>query len=120
MSQAGPPGAISLGARLRQLAAERPDAPAVTDEARTVTWKELDLRTNSIARGLEAAGVKTGDLVTVGLPNSADFIEACYGLWKVGATPQPISWRLPAAEADAVMGLAQTPILIAGASLAGD
>jgi len=114
------PPPISLGARLRQLAAERPDRPAVTDESRTVTWKALDLRTNAIARGLQAAGVKQGDLVTVGLPNGADFIEACHGLWKVGATPQPISWRLPAAEADAVMDLAQTPILIAGSSLAGD
>jgi bile acid-coenzyme A ligase len=105
---------ISIGARLTQLAAERPDRPAVSDEARTVTWRELDRRTNRIARGLEAVGVKFGDLVTVGLPNSVDFVEACYGLWKVGATPQPISWRLPAAEAEAVMELAQTPILLAG------
>jgi bile acid-coenzyme A ligase len=105
---------ISIGARLTQLAAERPDRPAVSDERRTVTWRELDRRTNRIARGLEAAGVKLGDLVTIGLPNSVDFVEACYGLWKVGATPQPISWRLPAAEAAAVMDLAQTPILLAG------
>ena len=109
--------AISLGARLAELAAERPDRPAVTDQDRTVTWAELDRRTNRIARGLTAAGVKQGDLVTVGLANSVDFIEVCYGLWKVGATPQPISWRLPAGEARAVMELAATPILIAGASI---
>ena len=51
---------ISIGARLTQLAAERPDLPAVSDDHRTVTWRELDLRTNRIARGLEAAGVKLG------------------------------------------------------------
>jgi bile acid-coenzyme A ligase len=110
---------ISLGARLTQLAAERPNRPAVTDRERTVTWRELDLRTNRIARGLAAAGVGHGDLVTVGLANGVDFIEACYGLWKVGATPQPISHRLPAAEAEAVMELAGTPILIAGPALEG-
>lgn len=110
---------ISIGARVRQLAAERPDRPAVSDIDRTVTWRELDLRTNRIAHGLEKAGVKLGDLVTVGLPNSVDFIEACYGLWKAGATPQPISHRLPAAEAAAVMELAATPILIAPESLEG-
>jgi bile acid-coenzyme A ligase len=109
---------ISLGARVKELAAERGERPAVTDAQRTVTWSELHRRTNRIARGLEAAGVKFGDLVTVGLPNSVDFVEACYGLWKAGATPQPISWRLPAAEAEAVMGLAETPILIAGESIA--
>ncbi len=104
---------ISLGARLSQLAAQRPHRPDVSDQVRTVTWEELDRRTNRLARGLETAGVRAGDLVTVGLPNSVDFIEACFGLWKAGATPQPISFRLPAHEAEAVMDLAQTPILIA-------
>ena len=111
---------ISLGARLGQLAAQRGNLPAVTDQDRTVTWAQLDRRTNQIARGLQAAGVKVGDLVTIGLANSVDFIEACYGLWKVGATPQPISHRLPAAEAQAVMDLAGTPILISGPSVESD
>jgi bile acid-coenzyme A ligase len=109
---------ISYGARLRQLAAERPDRPAVTDAKRSITWRELDRRTNRLARGLLAVGVKHGDLVTLGLPNTVDFIEACYGLWKIGATPQPISHRLPAAEAEAVMNLADTPLLLAGDSIA--
>ena len=108
---------ISLGARVRQLAALQPDRPAVTDKDRSVTWAQFDARTNALARGLLAAGVKYGDLVTIGLANSVDFIEACWGLWKMGATPQPISHRLPQAEADAVMDLAETPILIAGESL---
>ncbi|HEY1562687.1 MAG TPA: AMP-binding protein [Caulobacteraceae bacterium] len=108
------PQPMSLGARLTQLAGERGDRPAVSDQHRTVTWAELDRRTNRLARGLEAAGVRQGDLVTVGLTNSVDFVEACYALWKAGATPQPISYRLPAAEAEAVMALAKTPILIAG------
>jgi bile acid-coenzyme A ligase len=108
---------ISLGARLRQLARERPDRPAVTDVTRTVSWRELDERTDRIARALRTLGVGQGDLVTLGMPNTVDFIEACYGLWKIGATPQPISHRLPAAEAEAVMDLAATPLLIAGASV---
>ena len=114
------PEIISLGARLKELALTRGERPAVTDAARAVTWRELHLRTNRIARGLEAAGVKLGDLVTVGLTNSVDFVEACYALWKVGATPQPISHRLPVAEAKAVMALAETPILIAGPALESD
>ena len=108
------PEPISLGARLTRLANERGERHAVSDQHRTVTWAELDRRTNQLARGLEAAGVRQGDLVTVGLTNSVDFVEACYALWKAGATPQPISYRLPSAEAEAVMALAKTPILIAG------
>ena len=71
---------ISLGARLTELAGEHPDRPAVTDERRTVTWRELDRRTNRLARALATVGVKQGDLVTIGLPNGVDFVEACYGL----------------------------------------
>jgi bile acid-coenzyme A ligase len=108
---------ISFGARLAELAAERGDRPALTDETHTVTWAELDRRTNRIARALEKLGVRQGDLVTIGLPNSTEFLEAAYGIWKVGATPQPISWRLPAHEAEAVMDLAETKLLIATDSL---
>ncbi len=111
---------VSLGMRLVELAQERPDHPAVTDQHRTITWKELDLRSNRIARGLQKVGVKHGDLVTIGLPNSADFVEACFALWKIGATPQPISYRLPGHEAVAVMDLAETPILIATDTVEGN
>ena len=111
---------IPIGARVAWLARERGSRPAVTDADRTVTWRELDERSNRLARALEGVGVRQGDLVTVGLPNSVDFVEACYGLWKLGATPQPISHRLPLAEAEAVMELAKTPILIAHAALESD
>ena len=120
MSDQESSGPVSLGRRLPPLAQERPARPAVTDQHRTVTWNELDLRTNRLARGLMTAGVKHGDLVTIGLPNSVDFVEACFALWKVGATPQPISYRLPQHEAEAVMDLAETPILIAGDTVQGN
>lgn len=103
---------ISLGARLRDLAAAKPEAPAVTCGETTLTYAELHRRTNRIARGLMASGVKHGDLVTLGLPNSTGFIEACWAIWKVGATPQPISFRLPKAELEAIMDLAGTPVVI--------
>ena len=105
-------GMISLGARLRDLAPLKPDAPAVTCGETTLTYAELHRRTNRIARGLIAYGVKQGDLVTLGLPNSTGFIEACWAIWKVGATPQPISFRLPKAELEAIMDLAETPVVI--------
>jgi bile acid-coenzyme A ligase len=113
-------GPISIGARLSQLAAERPDRPAVSGDRRTVTWAQLDRTTNRIARALGKLGVKQGDLVTVGLPNGVEYLEAVYGLWKAGATPQPISYRLPAHEAEAVMALAETPLLIAKDTLASE
>jgi bile acid-coenzyme A ligase len=104
---------ISFGAKLKQHAERQPDAPAVTCEDQTITYGELHRRSNRIARGLQALGVKQGDLVTVGLPNSVGFVEACHAIWKLGATPQPVSFRLPKGELQAIIELAKAPLVIA-------
>jgi bile acid-coenzyme A ligase len=65
-----------------------------------------------MARGMAAKGVKHGDFVTIALPNSIAFIEACYAAWKLGAVPQPVSSRLPLAELNAIVELADTPIVV--------
>ena len=104
---------ISFGEKLKRTAAAQPDAPAVSCGERTLSYAQLHRRTNRLARGLLALGVKKGDLVTLGLQNSIGFVEACWALWKVGATPQPVSFRLPQAELEAIMELAKTPIVIA-------
>jgi bile acid-coenzyme A ligase len=103
---------ISIGARLARDAQNHPDDIAVVFEEKSLTWKQLHQRSNRIARGMEAKGVKLGDFVTIALPNSIDFIEACYGCWKVGAVPQPVSNRLPLAELQAIVELAAPPIVV--------
>lgn len=104
---------ISLGAKLKQLAEQKPNAPAVTCGATTLTYEAFHRLSNRVARGLAAKGVKFGDLVTLGLPNSTDFTVACWAIWKLGATPQPVSFRLPKGELEAIMELAKTPVVIA-------
>src|SRR5437868_6919964 len=84
------PEMISLGAKLSQHARFQPNAPAVSSGEQTLSYAELHRRTNRLARGLAKLGVKHGDLVTLGLPNSIGFVEACYAIWKLGATPQPV------------------------------
>jgi bile acid-coenzyme A ligase len=108
---------MSCGARLSQVAREKPDAPAITDATHTLTWREFDRRTNRIARGLAKAGVKFGDVVSIALPNTAAYLEVAFGLWKAGATPQMLSYRLPTHEADAVLELAGAPILVTDGSV---
>ncbi|WP_334163366.1 AMP-binding protein [Phenylobacterium sp.] len=104
---------ISFGAKLRQHARFQPNAPAVSCGSETLTYAELDRRSNRIARGLQTYGVKQGDLVTLGLPNIVGFVEAAHAIWKLGATPQPISFRLPKAELQAIVELANSPVVIA-------
>jgi bile acid-coenzyme A ligase len=104
---------ISLGAKLAQLAQTQGSKPAISCGAQTLTYAELHRRSNRLARGLAAKGVKYGDLVTIGLPNSVDFATAAYAVWKLGATPQPVSFRLPKAELAAIVELAKSPVVIA-------
>ncbi|MGY4334724.1 bile acid-coenzyme A ligase [Bradyrhizobium sp. LB7.2] len=104
---------IPLGEKLYRRAQATPDASAVSCGEITLTCGELEARANRIARALQKLGVKLGDLVTIGLPNSVDFVEACWGVWKLGATPQPVSFRLPIAELQAIVDLADPSVVIA-------
>lgn len=111
----------SIGEGLAALAAADPDRPAVIFEDRVVTRAELESRTNRLAREYEALGVRPDDLVTIGLPNGIEFVEATLATWKVGATPQPVSDRLPRRERQTIVELAD-PSLVVGIdrSEAGD
>lgn len=102
----------------RELAAAEPDAPAITHEGVTVTRRELQRRSNRLAREYQRLGVRTGTMVTVALPNGIEFFEACLAAWKLGATPQPVSHRSPRLELEQIVELAH-PALIAGAELPG-
>jgi fatty-acyl-CoA synthase len=66
-------------------AARHPDAPAVIDEAGAISFRELDRRTNAIARALAAAGVKAGDGVGLFARNHRGFVESQAALDKLGA-----------------------------------
>ena len=104
---------LPIGAVVRLLAERDPARPAITCEGRRVTREELERRTNRLARAYETLGVKQDDLVTIALPNSIEFYEAAIAAWKLGATPQPISARLPKRERDAIVELAD-PALVVG------
>jgi bile acid-coenzyme A ligase len=103
----------SLGEAFAQLAVAGPNRPAVTHEGRTVTRAELERRTNRLARAYQQLGVTPDSFVTVALPNGLEFIEATIATWKAGATPQPVSARLPAREREAIIDLAD-PSLVVG------
>lgn len=51
-------------------------------------------------------------MVTVAVPNSVDFFIAYVAAWRLGATPQPISSRLPQRELDAIIELANPSAVV--------
>ncbi|MFF8017854.1 AMP-binding protein [Streptomyces sp. NPDC007929] len=101
-----------IGRIIRELAERSPDRPAVTCGAETITRGELERRSNQLARAYAGLGVRHGDLVTIGLPNSVEFFLAVVATWKLGAIPQPVSWRLPALERQAIVDLADSALVV--------
>lgn len=105
------PGTPFVSALL-QFATARPDEVVITDADGDISRRELESRTNRLAREFQKLGVKPGDFVTIGLPNGIPFIEAMIAAWKLGATPQPVSFRLPARELTAIIGVAQSALVV--------
>ena len=102
-----------LGVLVGKLAQADPDRPAITCADDTISRGELEARTNRLARAYGTLGVTRDSFITIGLPNGIGFFEATIAAWKLGATPQPISSRLPAAERRAIIDLAN-PSLVVG------
>ena len=90
---------ISYGRRLTGLAEQDPDRPAITCGGQSITRSELESAANRLARDLAAGGAGRSDMVTIALPNSVDWFVAFAASWKIGAIPQPVSAKLPAARA---------------------
>lgn len=117
MSQAVPraEGPRGFGWLLSYQAARDADRPALTLDGQTWTRGQIDTRANRMARALEQLGVGQDDLIGIMLPNSLAHHVFAFAVWKLGATPLPLSAKLPDAEMQAIVELAQ-PKLVIGAS----
>ncbi|MDO0924516.1 non-ribosomal peptide synthase/polyketide synthase [Streptomyces sp. TG1A-8] len=83
------------GAFARQ-AARTPGAPAVRSGDQCLTYRELDERSNRLARLLIAAGAGPERFVALALPRTADLVVALLAVLKSGAAYLPVDPRYPA------------------------
>lgn len=86
------------------------DRLALVHGDRRWTFGDLDARSAAWARTLAAQGVVADDLVAFSLPNGPEFIALAFGIYRAGATPAPISGKLPAIEREAILAV-MTPRL---------
>ncbi|HZI91574.1 MAG TPA: AMP-binding protein [Thermoleophilaceae bacterium] len=61
-----------------------PNDTAVVDDLGTLSWREIDERTNALAHSLADAGIKEGDGVAIMCRNHRGFIEATVAIAKLG------------------------------------
>ncbi|MFJ1561894.1 amino acid adenylation domain-containing protein [Streptomyces mirabilis] len=76
-------------------ARQTPEAVAVTDEDRTLTYRELESRSNALASALVERGAGPESVVAVALPRSAELVVAILGVLKSGAAYLPVDPDFP-------------------------
>lgn len=91
-------GDLTVGDRVRSLAASRPEDAAVVTPARTATWRDYDALADALAGALLASGLARGDRVGVLLPDALAVHAALVAAQRAGLIAVGIGVRAGTAE----------------------
>ncbi|MEP6587344.1 MAG: FadD3 family acyl-CoA ligase [Polaromonas sp.] len=89
----------TLPALIRQAAANFPAQAAIVDGAVTISYADLLVRSQAVARSLITLGVQAGDRVAIWAPNLHEWILAACGIHAAGAVLVPLNTRMKGGEA---------------------
>lgn len=101
-------------------AAAQPEAIAVrmAGSGETLSYGELEARSNQVAHLLRAQGLTRGDTVVIWLDNSLDFLPLCWGAQRAGLVFVAMSTKLGADEAAYIVADSGAKAVFAGARFA--
>ena len=105
-------GTQGIADRIAHWARTTPDAPAVEEGDRCLSYAALDVRINRMARWLQAQGVTHGAVVALALPRSIDLLVAMFAAWRAGAGYLPIEPEWPQARRAMVLADARPALLL--------
>src|SRR5215213_6558614 len=90
----------SIPELLRQRASAAPDKLFLLSEAdkRQFTYREFEAAVRRTAAMLSERGVGKGDVVSLLLPNSVEYIVAYFACWQLGALAGPVNSLLKSQE----------------------
>ncbi|HWT89425.1 MAG TPA: amino acid adenylation domain-containing protein [Candidatus Angelobacter sp.] len=95
-----------------QQAARTPDAIALTMGAEKMTYRELNERSNQLARILRKEGVKPDSLVAVCFERSLEMMVSFLAVAKSGGAYLPIDSSYPQERLEMILGDAQPTVLV--------
>jgi amino acid adenylation domain-containing protein len=96
-----------------------PDAVAVVEAERTLTYAELDARANGLAGELRRRGVGPETLVGVYLRRGLDLAVALVAVWKAGGAYVPLDPDQPAIRSRLILEDTGAPVVVTERGLAG-
>ena len=113
-----------LVAAVSRQARATPQAPAVVADDESLTYRELDRRSNRLAHWLVDRGVRAESLVAVCLPRDVNLIVALLAVLKAGGAYVPVDPEHPRSRIEHILDQARPALVLdadtlAGADLAG-
>ena len=89
------PGADSVCQMFEKMAVKNPDRPAVVYENTTLSYHDLNVKAQMVAKCLIQNGIKTNDFVGLCTNTSLELIVGIFGIMKSGAGYFPIEPDIP-------------------------
>lgn len=108
---------LSIAGGVREFGAASPQAVAVVDGDRRLTYRALDDRSNRLANTLLAAGLRPGERVAVLLGNRMEYPEVAAGIAKAGLVMVPLNPRMTPVESSYILGHSAAKALVADHAL---
>ena len=104
----------SIPELLKQRVEAAPEKPFLFSEVdkRQFTYKEFEAAVQRTARMLTAQGVGKGDVVSLLLPNSVEYVIAYFACWQIGALAGPINSLLKSQETAYVISNSEAKALL--------
>jgi amino acid adenylation domain-containing protein len=93
-------------------AARNPDQLAVTFEGRSLTYAELDRRSNQLAHHLQGIGVSVETLVGLYVQRSLEMVVGLLGILKAGGAYVPVDPDFPAGRIQLILEDARPAVLV--------
>jgi long-chain acyl-CoA synthetase len=103
---------LNIANGIREFAVATPNATAVVDGDRRLTYSALDERARRLGNALLAAGLQPGQRVAVVLGNRLEYPEVAAGIARVGMEMVPVNPRLVTGEADFIVGHSEARAVI--------
>ncbi|MDH3708190.1 MAG: long-chain-acyl-CoA synthetase [Acidimicrobiia bacterium] len=100
------------------VAKRHPERPALVTDHETVTYGELDARSNQVARWAIGQGIDRGDVVGLLMGNRPDYVICWLGLAKIGAVTALLNTHLVGVSLAHCIDVASAGTLIVDAELA--
>ena len=84
----------------------------ISNKRRSLTYRQFDERVNMVANALLDTGIKKGDFVLHFMRNRIEWLEAYFGIIRIGAIVVPLNFRFTSSDVKCAVDVVQPRLII--------